>query len=181
MMRVLTILILIVVSTTAVFGQKCRYSKNVIDEFTGEKIKISKTIEISNYPVSFKVTMKFKQVDDNYFVSLIFATSNKLKNYALETDNITFWKAGNDEMIKLVPTERVKAQYDYSYNSTGAVTVTSFDVTYPISEESLRLISAHGLTKVRFDMGSNFEAKVGKLKNRRLKMLTDCIMNREVN
>lgn len=149
--------VLLVVALLACFSsysQKCRFTKNETDEFTGQRVIISnadlvRTIMGTSVGISFRLNRELQ-------IGLYIATTG-MENLVIQQGEPFYIKLSNGETIEL----KSLAEYKEETFMAGTTKVHYLDPRYSVTIEDLKRIQKNNVSKARIVIsGRNMEFEV---------------------
>lgn len=145
MKKIITILSLLVIVVS--YGQKCKYEKNEIDEFTKKEVIITKEQQLTKVGMGMGNFLRFdvRSLDGNKFIRL-FIFSNKA--FSVRQGSEVMFLLENDQVATLHYTESVVA--DFKRVQQLNHTQWTVHVLLHIDQESLEALLDIPVKKVRW-------------------------------
>lgn len=131
-------------------GQTCKYEQNEVDEFTGEKVIISKYrlfIVAKGRSIYTAIKTVISNSDTNHFV-LIDYTHRYEQPYGINEESKLQYKLENDEVISLTPNNRIDKMYLKKKHRLSYADYM-LEIEYPISKLDLIKLIESKLKYVR--------------------------------
>lgn len=135
--------LLLVVSSTQLSAQKCKFDYDKKDPITGEQTK----------KITLKINMAwyvgFNEVEGKYFISMdFFIPGNNIKEF-ISPENTVIFKLTNGELITL----HANDNYIPTIRASESI-VSVYNAKYDISKEDLQKLATYPLAFIRMGIGS---------------------------
>lgn len=134
-----------------IFAQKIRFERNEVDEFTGNRIIQTYSINLShNNGNTFHV--RFCYIDGITCINLI---CHLFTPFAINEGNVLYLKFEDGEIKKLLAVDNAVCTYNVGTNTIPYTTVAS----YMVNVDLLQYFSDNILIKIRCDTSDGFVEK----------------------
>lgn len=158
-------LIITILTSVIVQGQTdCKFSKNEIDDMTGEKVVISKSIMMCIEFMGMGLNITPKQINDKYFLSFSF---DYPRSFRMDPGDKIIIKLENNDLINLKVNNRVDSE-GYEIPTGGYGTTTSYKGTtdVEVTKEILDKLSDQKVSKLRIYFSDGFNTIHTKVSKR---------------
>lgn len=172
-MKHTTILLLIALISITATAQKCKYTKNKVDEFTGHNVTITKAKALVITGMGFGVTagVQLKKINDSKY--LVFQVTGP-NIFTLQEGSSLMLKTSNDDIIEIPFVNTVIA--DHTYIATINTTVWSGEQTMVLDADLIAKLSDVEIVKIRWYTSEGYIENEVKRKNQKnISELIACI------
>lgn len=166
-------LIALILTSTFVYSQDCKYKKNEVDEFTKHKILETKSelFTISGMGLGFSTNYSLLKVNENRFLKL---TITSPSIFTLEKGSDIMFKVEAENAITLTFPESIVA--NGSYNTTLKSTHWNGYIIIPISEENYQRFLNEKISKLRVYTSNGYiDDDISEKRDKKFKNLLSCI------
>lgn len=148
-----TILLLLLIFTTSIFAQKCKFKINEVDEFTKNKILETRPaiFTSSGVGLGFSSSYSLKKINDEKYLKFKITSSSI---FTLREGNKVMFKTNKEETINLKFPETIIA--NGSYNTSFRTTFWTGEILIPISDEINKRFQNEKIIKLRVYTGDGY-------------------------
>lgn len=167
-----TFLILVLFSTF-IYGQDCKYKRNEVDEFTKDKILETKPelFTISGMGLGFSTSYSLLKINDQKFIKFN-VTSPSI--FTLQKGSEIMFKVEAENPIILTFPESIVA--NGSYNTSLKSTHWGGSIVIPINDINYQRLLNEKITKLRVYTANGFiDDDISEKRDKKFKALLTCI------
>ncbi|URM37195.1 hypothetical protein [Flavobacterium anhuiense] len=156
-----------------IFSQDCKYKRNEIDEFTKNKILETKEnlFTLSGMGLGFSCAYTLKKINDNRYINLHITAPSI---FTLRESHEIMFKTEKDSTIDLKFIESIVA--NGTYNTSLKSTHWSAQTMIPITAEAYERLKNEKITKLRvYTVDGHHDDDVSEKRDKKFKELLKCI------
>ncbi len=164
-MRFLFVLTLLI-SISSVAQKKCRYKADVVDEFSGERKRMTVVKIVGTY----HETGLNRMGDKFYFI--YWKRYRSEENFSLPKGSDLYLKLEDETIINL------KSQNDVTPKTHiwQEKIVSDYDIAYEISKDDVEKIAKSGVHSMKIQMEKEYTLKCGKNKTAKIQENAACLL-----
>jgi len=168
-MRLLLLITFSTLFSLTAFSQ-CKYEKNEVDSFTGNKTIITQAKGLK-FGLLDGAAIKLARMNDSKKLLWFYFTTSDI--FSVRSGDKLMFKLDNDEVVTLSNLSRVTADYII----TSGITSWSAKMTYELSPRVISLLSTHDIQSFRLYTSKGYLENDIKSKKKRsnLRSIIDCI------
>jgi hypothetical protein len=166
MKKTTVLLSIILLAGNLCYGQKCKYVKNEVDEFTKENTKITEAYLID--PLSgVGANMYFTNKNGNYTLTIWYSNGKINENLNVGITDTLMLRLDDESILKLPPEKPV--EFNERNNDVWPI--------YLITKEQTEQLSIRKIAKVRFHFNGNaLDYDISSKKSEKIMIAATCAL-----
>jgi hypothetical protein len=159
-MKNIIIIIMMSISFIGYSQTNCKFTKNEIDDMTGEKVVISKSFIMCVEFMGLGLHLTPKQINDKYILNFSFTYP---RSFSMSESDKIILKLENDELITLSTNKNFNSEGEEIFTGSGYTTLYGGNIDIEITKEQLEKLSVNKLSKLRIYFSEGFDSVHNKV------------------